>query len=155
MHPESLERSLGEHPFVAGMRDVDVAFLAGCTKNVRFSPGDYLFHEGGAADTLFVLRDGKVALESHAPGRGTVVLETLGATDVIGWSTLFEPYRWDVDGRAIESTLAFAVDGRCLRGKLDADAPFGYALTKRLLLQVHRRLEQARLRELDVYRGKS
>ena len=153
MHLESLARSLKEHPFVAGMSEAEVAFLAGCTKNARFDPGQYLFHEGAEADTLFLLRSGRVALESHAPGRGTAMLETLGSSDVIGWSTLFEPYRWDLDGRAIEATLAFAVDGRCLRGKLDGDAAFGYALTRRLLFHVHRRLEQARFQQLDVYRA--
>jgi CRP-like cAMP-binding protein len=155
MQPESLERSLAQHPFAAGLSEAALAFLAGCTKNARFSGGEYLYREGAAADILFLIREGRVAVESAAPGRGAVKVETVGPGDVLGWSALFEPYRWHVDGRALESTLVFAVDGRCLRGKLDADPAFGYALTRRLLYHVHKRLERARLQQLDVYKAES
>ena len=153
MHPESLERSLAEHPICAGMSEAELAFLVGCTKNARFSAGEYLFREGAAADILFVLREGRVAVESAAPGRGAVKVETVGPGDVLGWSALFEPYRWHLDGRALEPTLAFAVEGACLRGKLEADPAFGYALTRRLLYHVHKRLERTRLQQLDVYKA--
>jgi CRP/FNR family transcriptional regulator, cyclic AMP receptor protein len=153
LHPESLARSLAEHPFVAGMSAADVEFLAGCTKNERFASGAYLFREDASAETLFLLRDGRVALESHSPGRGAVKLETLGPGEVLGWSAMFEPHRWHVDGRALEAVLAFAVDGRCLRDKMEREPVFGYAVTRRLLYQVHQRLERARLQQLDVYKA--
>lgn len=153
MQPESLGRVLEQHPFVSGLSAAEVEFLAGCTKNARFSPGEYLFREGVAADTLFLLREGRVALESHTPGRGAVKLETVGAGDVLGWSALFEPYRWHLDGRAMEPTLTFAVDGRCLREKMEREPAFGFVVTRRLLFLVHQRLERARLQQLDVYKG--
>jgi CRP-like cAMP-binding protein len=135
------------------MSGADLQFLAGCTKNQRFAPGEYLFREDATAGTLLLLREGRVALESHTPARGAVKVETLGAGDVLGWSAIFEPYRWHVDGRALEAVLAFAIDGRCLRDKMEREPVFGYALTRRLLYQVHRRLERARLQQLDVYKA--
>jgi CRP-like cAMP-binding protein len=153
MQVESLSRALAEHPFVAGLGEPEVSFLAGCTKNQRFGAGEYLFKEGSPADTLFLLRDGRVALESHVPGRGNVKLETLAAGDLLGWSALFDPHSFHLDGRALEATLTFAVDARCLREKMQSDTAFGYALTRRLLYHVHRRLERARLQQLDVYRA--
>jgi CRP-like cAMP-binding protein len=153
MELQNLERSLAEHPFVADLPREQLAFLAGCTANVRFNAGKFLFREDAAADRLFLIRQGKVALEAALPGRGAVQVETLGPGDVLGWSVLFAPYRWHVDGRAIEPTLAFTVDGACLRRKLEESDEFGYALTRRLLYQVHRRLERARLQQLDVYKA--
>jgi CRP/FNR family cyclic AMP-dependent transcriptional regulator len=153
MNPEPLGRSLAQHAFVAGLSDAQLAFLSGCTKNARFSAGEWLFREGGKADILFLLREGRVAVESAMPGRGAVKVETVGPGDVLGWSALFEPYRWHVDGRALEPTLVFAIDGQCLRGKLDAEPAFGYAFTRRLLYHVHKRLERARLQQLDVYKA--
>ena len=153
MQPESLVRSLGKHLFVEGMSEAELEFLSGCTKNVRFAPGEFLFREGAPADTLLLLREGRVALESHAPGRGAVAVETVGPGDVLGWSALFPPHRWHLDGRALEPALAFAVDGRCLREKMGREPAFGFAVTKRLLFQVHRRLERARLQQLDVYKA--
>lgn len=152
MQLEPLTRSLAEHPFVSGMSAADVEFLAGCTKNVRFAAGEFLFREGKAASELFLVRDGRVGLESHSAGRGSVTLETLGPGDVLGWRALFERYQWHLDGRALEPVLVFSVDGRCLQAKMEREPAFGFAVTRRLLFQAHQRLERARLQQLDVYR---
>ena len=52
------------------------------------------------ADTFYVLRHGSVALETFVPTRGPVVIETIEAGEVLGWSWLFAPYRWHFDARA-------------------------------------------------------
>jgi len=153
MQTESLERSLSAHPFLSDIGEEDLQLLAGCTKNARFERDAYLVREGSAADSLFLIRSGKVALESHVPGRGPVQVETLIAGDVLGWSALFPPHYWHLDGRAVEPTLAFQLDGECLRTKIESDPSFGYAITRRLLHVVHRRLERARLQQLDVYKA--
>jgi CRP-like cAMP-binding protein len=155
MQLESLARSLREHAFVGEMSDSQVEFLAGCTKNVRFATGEYLVREGQPADALLLVRTGRIQLESVAPGRGPAGVETLAPGEVIGWATLFPPHRWHLDARALEPVLAFAVDGHCLRGKIEADHDFGYVVMRTLLKIVHRRLEQARLQLLDVYKADS
>lgn len=149
---EDLSRSLRQHPFVEPMTDAQVQFLSGCTKNVRFSPGQYLFQENDPANQLFLLRSGKVALETHVPGQGAVQVETLGAGDVIGWRTLLAPHAWHVDCRALEPTLAFSIDGICLREKLAQDSELAVMVLRGLLLVVHQRLERARLQQLDIYK---
>lgn len=153
MKQESLARSLAEHPFLSELRPDHVEFLAGCTRNLRLAEGGFLFREGDEADRLFLLREGKVSLEIHHPTRGTLVLETLHHGEPIGWSTIFPPYRWHVNGRAARDTLLFSVDGACLRDKLEADHDFGYAFTHLMLREVHRRLERVRLQAIDVYRA--
>ena len=45
---------------------------------------------------------GSIALETYVPGRGSITIETLVAGDVVGWSWLFPPYRWQFDARALE-----------------------------------------------------
>lgn len=153
MAVESLARALGEHAFVAELSRAQVEFLTGCAKNARYERGQFLFREDTPADTLFLLRQGKVALEADVPGRGSVQVETLGPGGVLGWSVLFPPYLWHLDGRAVEPTLAFAIDGHCLRNKIEQDKEFGYAVVRRLLFEVHRRLDRARLQQLDVYKA--
>ncbi len=148
---ESTERLLREHSFTEGMSDAHVRFMFGCMKNVRYRTGEYLFREGEAADQLFLLRQGRVTLEVHAAGSGATQLESLGEGDVLGWSVLFPPHRWDTDCRVLETCVALLFDGSCLRQKVEQDLPFAYALTRRLLYVVHRRLERARLHEADVY----
>jgi len=153
MEPESLERSLRAHPFVSELTDEHVHFLVGCAKNSRVEAGKYLFHEDDAANALYLLRSGRVALESNLPGRGAVQVETAGAGDVLGWAALFAPHRWHLDGRALEPLLVFELDGVCVRKKTENDPAFGHAFTRRLLFEVHRRLVRARLQQLDVYKA--
>ena len=70
MNPESLARSLAQHPFCKDLTQAQVEFLAGCAKNARYDAGEYLVREGSLADALFLVRSGSVAIESHIPGRG-------------------------------------------------------------------------------------
>ena len=155
MKPETLERSLRKHAFVSELNEAQTRFLLGCTKNARFSKGDYLAREGKPADKLFLIRSGRVALQSHVPERGNVVLETIETGDVVGFSVLFPPHRWSVDVKAVEKTLAFLVDGACLRDKVQADHTFGLAIVRRMLIETHGRLVRARLQQLDVYRAEA
>ena len=134
-----------------GCRAVSPSASRGCARNVVFDAGALLLAEGEPADTLYLLRRGRVALEVHSPGRGTLVIETLDAGAAVGWSWLFPPYRWHFDARAIEPVGAVAVDARCLRDKADADPAFGYELMKRVSAVLLDRLQATRLRLLDLY----
>lgn len=155
MEKETLARSLKEHSVVKGMLDEHVAFLSGCTKNVRIPAGKFLFREGKTAEHLYLVRTGKLAIEVHDGSRGTIVIETIGPDDAVGWAALNPPFRWGADARAVEPTLVFAIDGECLRKKLDADHQFGYFFTRRLMNEIHERLERVRFQLLDVYRPRS
>ena len=149
---ENLERLLREHHFLEGLRPEQVQFLVSCVKNQRFHAGDYLFREGDEADEFCLLRQGAVCLEVHVPGKGPVVMETLGAGDIVGLSWLRDPGVSHLDARAREEVVALVFDGACLRNKMDSDHDLGYALARRLLEQTYRRLERVRLQRLDVYR---
>lgn len=153
MEPESLARSLAEQPFCKELTRSQVEFLAGCAKNARFAAGEYLVREGSLAESLFLIRTGRVTIESHLPGKGPVSVDTLGPGDILGWSVLLPPFRWHLDARALEPTLAFELDANCVRGKVQADHGFGYAFTLRLLAAASQRLMQARLQQLDVYKA--
>jgi CRP-like cAMP-binding protein len=149
---ETLGALLREHPFFSGLDEPYIEFIAGCGRNVVFEPGAYLFREGDEADQVFIVRRGRVALEINAPGRGAVVLDSSEAGEVIGFSWLFPPYRWQFDGRALEPVRAVALDGVCLRGKCEEDPKLGYELMRRFASILLRRMQSARLRLIDMYR---
>ncbi len=85
------------------------------------------------------------------PGRGAMVVETLHEHDVIGWSWLFAPYRWQFDGRVTEAARVVVLDGACLRRSCEADHELGYELMRRLAGVAIQRLQAARLQALDIY----
>jgi len=148
---EGLERFVKEHPFFADLEEGFLKLVCGCAKNVRFEAGQYLFHEGEAADQLYLLRHGSVALEMTAPGRGTITLQTLGPGEIVGVSWLIPPYRRSYDAKARELTRAIAMDATCLRRKCEQDHDLGYELMMRFVPILIQRLHGARLQMLDIY----
>ena len=92
-----------------------------------------------------------MTLEIYAPPRGSIIIQTLDEGDVLGWSWLFPPYRWKFSAKAIESTRAIALDGKCLRGKSEEDHDLGYELLKRFARVVQERLDATRLQLINVY----
>ena len=147
----TLEPLLRDHPFLNDLEPEYLALLAGCAMNVRFTAGSFLFREGDPADRCFLIREGKMALEIAAPGRGAIIVQTLAAGDVAGFSWLLEPHQWQFDGRVIEPVHAIALDGSCLRRKCADDPRLGFELTQLFARLAIRRLQATRLRLLDVY----
>ncbi|MGE5281709.1 MAG: cyclic nucleotide-binding domain-containing protein [Chloroflexota bacterium] len=149
----SIEDLVAELPTFAGLDPDQRELIAGCGSNRVFEAGEHLAREGDAADTFFAIRHGRIALELVAPGRGPLMIATIGAGSVVGWSWLFPPYRWSFDARALERVRAVAFDGACLRGKCEDDKALGYELMRRFTAIMLERLQATRLQLLDVYGG--
>ncbi|HEX6543368.1 MAG TPA: cyclic nucleotide-binding domain-containing protein [Ktedonobacterales bacterium] len=147
----SLRHILAAQSIFAGLSDAELETLTGCARNVRFARDDYLLREGDEATTFYVLREGRVALETHGAPHGQLLIETIEAGDVLGWSWLFPPYRWHFSGRAMEPVFALALDGACLRGKCEADHDLGYELMRRFASVIIERLQTTRVQLLDLY----
>jgi CRP-like cAMP-binding protein len=152
---ETLERVIAEHPFLAGMNAEHTRLLVGCASNVRYSSGTYVFREGEDANHFYLIRHGRVALEIFAPQRKPIVVGTLDEGDVLGWSWLVPPHQWRFNARAAETTVAIALDGKCLRAKCDETPALGYDLLKRFATVMVHRLEMTRLQLLDLYSART
>lgn len=148
-----LEDILGAQPLLAGLNSDHRRLVVGCVRNHRFETGAYLLREGAAADEFFLIRQGKVALEIGPPGAAPVVIATLGEGDIVGASWLIPPYRWQLDARAMQTTLAIGIDAACMRRKCDEDHDLGYEMMKRFVPIFIKRLHGTRLQLLDVYGG--
>jgi CRP/FNR family cyclic AMP-dependent transcriptional regulator len=150
---QTLEPILADHPFLKGLRHEHVQLLVGCASNVKFADGDFIFREGEEANHFYILREGKVAIEIPAGHRHGIVIETIGAGEVLGWSWVVAPYRWRFDARVTEATRAVALDAKCLRGKCQQDHELGFELLNRVLQVIEQRLHSTRMQLLDIYGG--
>lgn len=148
---ETLERILVEHPFLKNLDKNYLRIIVGCASNVRFEPGQVIFHEGEEANYFYVIRHGQVALEINAAERGILTVETLGEGDVMGWSWLVPPYRWHYDAQALSLVRAIALDGKCLRKKCDEDHSLGYELLSRFFPILMDRLQHTQMQLMDIY----
>jgi CRP/FNR family transcriptional regulator, cyclic AMP receptor protein len=146
-----LESTVREHPFFRALEQRHAAVLTGLATPVSFLPDEEVFRTGDRADVFFLIQHGRVALEVHVPERGALVIETLGPGEILGWSWLISPYRWQFDARAVDTVEGVAFDAAALRETIERDHDLGYALYVsfgRVLLE---RLQATRHRLLDLY----
>ena len=151
---EALTPVLAEQAFFKGIPPDQLEQLAACAHPVTFHESEYLFREGEPAQHFYIITHGRVALATHIPGQGDSIIQTLADAEVLGWSWLFPPHRWQFDGQALALTRALAFNGLCIRGKCDADHDLGYELAQRFGRVLFERLQATRLRLLDMYQSR-
>jgi CRP/FNR family cyclic AMP-dependent transcriptional regulator len=144
---------LAAHPFLTGMSKELLHRLVPWAAPAMFYAGARVFSEGGHAARFWLVRDGRVALDTYVPGRGEVVVETIGAGSVLGWSWLFPPYQWHLGATAVVPTLTVELDGPGVAGLCADDPALGNELYRRFMAVVIDRLQATRLRLLDLYGG--
>ncbi len=148
---ETLERIIAGHPFFAGLDQSFVNLMVSCASNVRFAADTYILKEGDPANTFYLIREGKVAVEVLAPQHKPIIIATLSVGEILGWSWLVSPFQWKFHARAVDEVRAIALDGKCLRTKCEENHDLGYEVLKRFAQIVEQRLEATRLQLLDVY----
>jgi CRP-like cAMP-binding protein len=140
-----------QHGFLAALAPAHRDRLLGYAREVSVPGGARIFEEDGDADRFWIIRSGQVALDVHVPGRRAAVVETLGDGDLLGWSWLFEPYRWHLGAQTRGPLAASEFDAARVRTACREDPAFGLAVTHEVAAVVARRLKATRTRLLDVY----
>ncbi len=147
---EDLRRILSEHPFVHGLEESHLVFLTGCTKNVKFLPGELLFKEGGPAKEVYLIRDGEAAIQVYGPDQSVTTLSTIKGGEIAGWSWVVPPYVSHFDLIAYTVVRAIAIDADCLRVKCENDPVFGYQMLARMVKVMEQRLISTRMQMVEL-----
>jgi CRP/FNR family transcriptional regulator, cyclic AMP receptor protein len=134
------------HPFLEGLCEEHLRILSGFAMQTHFAAGNVIFREGEIANRFYLIRRGKVSLESRSNGNSPVPIQILGPGEVLGWSWLFPPYLWHFDAWAMEDTEAIFFYATRLREECEADKTLGYELMKRVTEVVIHRLQATRMK---------
>ena len=148
---EPMATRIALHPFLAGMNPAQLALLTDCAIPVHFKKGQTVLREGELANRFYLIESGRVVLESGEGFGDPVIVETIGAGDLLGWSWMFTPYVWHFTARAAVPTEAIFFYGTILREYCERDHSLGYELFKRITPVMMKRLQSARRRMLAVY----
>jgi CRP/FNR family cyclic AMP-dependent transcriptional regulator len=151
MSKAAILEALRQHPFTHDMEEAWKEVLAEMARLQTYPPDALLLREGRAADAFFLIVDGLVAIEMFAPGRGALRLQTVGAGEVVGWSWVLPPHRWEFDARALAETTAVVLDAAALRAQMSQDHALAAWILSRLLAVIASRLKATRLQLLDLY----
>jgi CRP-like cAMP-binding protein len=148
----TMREMLSNHPFLDSLAPEHLTALSTWARRSPIPAGSNIFTEGGRAERFWLIRDGHVTLDTHVPGRGAVVIETLGPGAVLGWSWMFSPYTWQFSATAVEPTLTIEFNAANVRRICAENPALGYELTRRFTSIVFDRLQATRIRLLDLYR---
>ena len=149
-NPESLSELIAGHPFLKGLSRQHLAILAEYAMAVEFKKDELIFREGDPANRFYLIRQGRVELETEIKDRSRMLIQTIGPGDVLGWSWLFAPYYWHFDARAVSPVKTIFFYGTPLRQRCEEDDHLGYELMKRVAEVVIKRLQGARKHLIEI-----
>ena len=142
---------LASHAFFKGMNQDFVKLLSEFVTEKHFAEGEVLFQPGKPADRFYLVRSGRVSVQVPALVGPPLELQVLDENQLLGWSWLIPPYRWNFLARAVEETEVYEFDGSAILARCEADPEFGYELFKRFTALMSERLDASRQKMMDQW----
>jgi CRP-like cAMP-binding protein len=128
------------HTFLHGLSERHRMLLASGARPFSVGPGHLLLQQGMEADAFYLIQSGQVALSRAVPGAADAPVQTVGPGEVVGWSWLVPPYRWQFTGRAVDTVQGIAFNAAWLRDLCESDYSLGYHLLRQLITIMAERL---------------
>jgi CRP/FNR family transcriptional regulator, cyclic AMP receptor protein len=150
----NLQTLTAASPLLRDLTATDLAFFESIAREVTVGKGDTLFEEGGAADTFYIVCDGRIGLEMTSPGRQPMVIQTLGRGDLVGLSWFFAPARWNWRARALADTTLMAFDAAAVRHRCEEEPKLALHVLRVIASETADRLHRTRIQLLDLYRNR-
>jgi CRP-like cAMP-binding protein len=143
---------LQQIPWFQELKPHHVRKLASITQLRTVKAGEVLFREGDKEDFVYIVLDGRVALDMYVPHRGKVRFYTADRWEIFGWSSVTPTVRQRTAGATavIDSRVA-RIDAVEMRDACEADHELGYQVMRRLANVVAGRLLVTRLQLLDMF----
>lgn len=114
--------------------------------------GEELFREGDKEDNLYVVLEGRIAIEIFVPGRGRTRIYTAEPMEVVGWSSVTPVVRQrTASARAVLPSRLVVQDAQKIRELSERNHDLGYVVMRRLANVVASRLLVTRLQLLDMF----
>ena len=154
MPRELLVDILSQNPWFQGLEPAHFEKLLAIATILSWEDGQTIFAEGALEDRLYLILEGRVALDKSVPGRGRVTILTLGPSEIFGWSAVVPVVGTrTATARAVRPIRVVAFDSGALRQACDEDHDLGYLVYRRLTNIIAGRLSATRLQLLDMYAG--
>ncbi len=151
MTRQSIDDYLSAHAFFSGLDKQSKKFLSNSAEVLQIKQGEVLFQPGASADKFYLLRNGEISVRVPAMMGPALEIQKLKAGQILGWSWLIPPYRWNFQARAVEDSDLLEFDGSAILARCEKDPKFGYELFKRFAALMSERLDAARQKMMDEW----
>lgn len=122
--PLSALEALKEWEWLAALPEPYLERLAELCGRRTFGADEVIGIEGHPASRLYFIQRGRAAVETYSQDGTRNVADWRGQGSVVGWASLFPPYRFPYDVRATETTDTLFVYGAAIREIVKVDARF-------------------------------
>jgi CRP/FNR family transcriptional regulator, cyclic AMP receptor protein len=151
MSNQSITEYLSTHEFFSEFSDDDLKFLCEYSSTREIKKGQILFLQGENADRFYVVRNGRISLQMPAIMGPTVEIQTVDEDQVLGWSWLISPYKWNFQTEAEEDSELLQFDGAAILARCEQEPVFGYEVLKKFAGLMSERLNAARQKMMDEW----
>jgi CRP-like cAMP-binding protein len=148
--PEVIRR----YPYFSGISIDRINMLANIAEEIECEMGQYFHHEGEEIDKVYILVEGEVSLVTTLPQQDKeVVINTLGAGDVFGWTSLLPPFTAGAGAKTITDSRLVEFSASELRAKFEDDYRFGYLMMTKIAQIIRERLDSVVIETLAYQAG--
>ena len=151
MSNQSITEYLSAHEFFSEFSDDSLKFLCECSSTREIKKGQILFLQGEHADKFYVVRSGRISIQMPAIMGPTLEIQTVDEDQVLGWSWLISPYKWNFQTKAEEDSELLQFDGVAILARCEQEPKFGYELLKKFAGLMSVRLNAARQKMMDEW----
>lgn len=149
---EQTMNELQKIPWFKELNKKHLEKIAGITTLRHVRADEVLFHEGDKENYLYIVINGRIALEIFVPHRGKIRIYTAEPNDLFGWSSVTPVVHQRTAGAtAVMDGLIVCIDSEKLRQACEEDHDLGYLVMRRLANIVASRLLVTRLQLLDMF----
>lgn len=142
------KRTLRENSVFQALSDTDLETIARLAVEKEYEAGAVIFRQNDAADEIFLLREGKVALQMQLSGprqmSKSVTVDMLTTNEVFGWSAIVEPRVYTLSAICLQRAKVLAINGTRFRSLLQENQGIGYEVLNKLIGVVASRLDETR-----------
>lgn len=143
-----------DFPSFADFDQHEIKAMATLSQEERYQAGEFIFYEGGTAEKLYLLLEGRVEMlvNTDVEGKHRSVVMTVGPGEVFAWSSLVEPYELTASARCATPVRVVAVAGPGLRALAEVSCPLGFRLLQKVCQVSSARLRATRVQLLSTVR---
>jgi CRP/FNR family transcriptional regulator, cyclic AMP receptor protein len=134
---------LGRYTYFAGVSEEGLKQIAMIAEEKSIPGETRVFNEGDPATHMLIIVRGEINIQ-FVLGNGELrIIDTMADGDLLGWSSLIEPYKMTANGTTGKNTTLIRIDAVKLRQLCEKDRSLGYCLLLQIAKLLAHRLEGA------------
>ena len=128
-----------------------VDILAENSVYLEIEPEVFIFSAREVAKNFYLILEGQVSIQMFSHEKGSITIEEIKPGNLLGWSWLKTPNKWQFDTVTLTKTKLISFDAKKIMEKMNENKAFGFAIQNIFLNIIIERLQATRLRLLNEF----